>query len=103
MTQFTRGKSRYRVTKQAAINALGLTDVQGWEWRPRQLVIVNSQTSKAGNPIPGVTKFTDHWTIVPWEDIQAQFFSSIPDHMFTRITASFDSTYIWFDLNLKES
>lgn len=93
----------YRVTKNAAANGLGVTDVQEWRWVGSGIDIVHSATFVQNPQLPPAvdTRVVPH-TYYPFTEIRSLFFSNIPEDRFVRISMSQDSTYLWFDLNLKE-
>ena len=95
-------KNYYWVLKTTFNTALGLTDVQGYEWDGINFVIRHSDTTTPNNPISGITKVTENYDIIPWSQIRAQFFNAVPTSMFNKLTVTFDTTKIYLNLNLEE-
>lgn len=99
---FSRTSKTYRVAKSTAAGALGVADVQDWEWDGGNLLVVHSSTVIPNTPIPGVDRLDVPRTGFPWEDIRIQFFGAIPPSVFERMTVSFDGSNIYFDLNRED-
>ena len=98
----TRTTRYYKVPQSVAATALGLTSIDTWSWDGDNIVVKHPDTETPNNPLANITKVTENYSIVPWNQIYTQFFSSIPADKFKRMSVTFDTVDIIVNLNLEE-
>lgn len=92
----------YTVLKTTVITALGLSDVQDIKWDNVNLVFRHSDIITNNNPLPGITRVQEKYTVIAWDIIYNQFFSSIPKTKFRNMNVTIGETEIKVNLNLEE-
>ena len=94
----------YKILISVAASALGISDVQNVSWDGNNLIFQHTDVETPNNPINNITRVRKKYTIKPWVNIKAQFFNSVPDAKFMRMSIDFDDpqTTIFVRLNLEE-
>ena len=94
----------YRVAKLNVLSASGLAEETvidwGWDGRgPSGLLNITTEEEIPNNPRPGVDKLRRPVNKFRWPDLRAEFFGLIPGDWDVRLTATFDTDNVYFDLN----
>jgi hypothetical protein len=97
-----RTKTQYKISIATVATALGVSDVQSVEWDGNNLIFRHTDLISPDTPLPNITRIQEQYTTKPWSTIKAQFFSSIPDNKFKRMSILIDATDIYVQLNLEE-
>jgi len=96
-------KTQYKIARTKVITVLGLSDVQDIAWDGNNLIFRHSDVETPNDPLQSITKIQEVYTIKSWDVIKTQFFDSIPDEKFERMTITIDDTDIYIELNLEEA
>lgn len=94
----------YKILVSTAATTLGVSDVQSVSSEGQNLLFRHTDVVTNNNPLNGINKVQEKYTIFSWASLKAQFFNSIPDSKFMKMRISFDDANItiFINLNLEE-
>lgn len=94
-------RKRYRIPKSTVFSALGITGQSDIYWQgsgpESEMVVIYPATITSG-PVGSWETETVEGEIYAFVDLRAEFLAGVPLERFVSLSASFDSTYLWFDL-----
>lgn len=99
----TRTKRNYSIPKATiATQFLGGASVTAWDVEGRYVKARLADTNTPNNPVAGITRIVENYTLIPFQDIYQQYFTSIPGPEFTAATVSFTTNDMVIALNREE-